>query len=190
MSSRTISRPGQARNGKNQTGASARGFTMIELLVAVLVMGIGVLGVAGLQLVSLQNNRESLARAEAVSLAYDMLDRIRVNPGVGVAGANYDGVDFEDDPPASGNCVTGNCSPAQMVNFDVAAWKCSLGGYHTHTACEGLRSNELLPEATEQPGLADGDGAIDVDGDGVITVSVRWTGFNDQVQTISVVSQG
>lgn len=163
---------------------------MIELLVAVLVMGIGVLGVAGLQLVSLQNNRESLARAEAVSLAYDILDRIRVNPGAGVPGSNYDGVGFEEEPPSSSNCVTGSCSSNQMVNFDVAAWKCSLGGHHAHNACEGLRQDELLPEADEQPGLADGDGAIDVDGDGIITVSVRWTGFNNQVQTISVVSQG
>ena len=57
-----------------------RGFSMMELLVAVLVMGIGVLGVTGLQLVSLQNNQGSLVRAEAVQLAYGMLDRIRVNP--------------------------------------------------------------------------------------------------------------
>ena len=63
---------------------SARGFSMIELLVAVLVMGIGVLGITGLQMVSLQNNRGALVRAEAVQLAYDMLDRIRANPG-----ANY-----------------------------------------------------------------------------------------------------
>ena len=60
---------------------SARGFSMIELLVAVLVMGIGVLGITGLQMVSLQNNRGALVRAEAVQLAYDILDRIRANPG-------------------------------------------------------------------------------------------------------------
>jgi len=56
------------------------GFSMIELLVAVLVMGIGVLGITGLQMVSLQNNRGALLRSEAVMLAYDMLDRIRANP--------------------------------------------------------------------------------------------------------------
>lgn len=167
-----------------------RGFTMIELLVAVLVMGIGVLGVAGLQLVSLQNNRESLARAEAVSLAYDILDRIRLNPGGGVAGADYDGVDFEDDPPVETNCIDANCSEAQMVNFDLASWKCSLGAYHEHDTCTGMRDNELIPDSDVQPGLANGDGSIAVDADGVVTVSVRWTGFDNQLQTITVVSQG
>ena len=49
-----------------------RGFSMIELLVAVLVMGIGVLGVSALQLVSLQNNRSALVQSEAVQYAYDV----------------------------------------------------------------------------------------------------------------------
>ena len=46
---------------------------MVELLVAVLVMGVGVLGVTGLQMVSLQNNRDALLRSEALQLAYDMM---------------------------------------------------------------------------------------------------------------------
>ena len=75
---------------KNRTSLlmrrAARGFSMIELLVAVLVMGIGVLGITGLQMVSLQNNRGALTRADAVQLAYDMLDRMRANPGAAYAG--------------------------------------------------------------------------------------------------------
>ena len=46
------------------------GFSMIELLVAVLVMGIGVLGITGLQMVSLQNNRGALVRPPRLSLPW------------------------------------------------------------------------------------------------------------------------
>ncbi|NOX51847.1 MAG: type IV pilus modification protein PilV [Gammaproteobacteria bacterium] len=69
----------------------AKGFSMLELLVAVLVMGVGVLGVTGLQMVSLQNNQDALLRGDALQQAYDILDRIRVNPGAAVPGIAYDG---------------------------------------------------------------------------------------------------
>ena len=175
---------------KKMNRRTHRGFSMIELLVAVLVMGIGVLGVTGLQLVSLQNNRGSLVRAEAVQLAYGMLDRIRVNPGTGVPGTDYAGVDLEDDPPSANNCVQNTCSVAQMIDYDLALWKCSLGAHHEHSTCTGLRDGELLPAITRQPGLPDGDGAIDIDVNGVLTVTVQWTGFNGQVQMLSIDSQG
>jgi type IV pilus assembly protein PilV len=79
----------------------SRGFSMIELLVAVLVIEVGVLGVTALQMVSLQNNRSALVRSEAVQLAYDMMDRIRGNPRGGVPGQAYGGLDVGDNPPAS-----------------------------------------------------------------------------------------
>ena len=166
------------------------GFSMMELLVAVLVMGIGVLGVTGLQLVSLQNNQEALLRSEAVTLANDIMDRIRVNPGPGVPGAAYAGVGFDDTPPGGADCVNATCTVAQMVAFDLAMWKCSLGSHNTDGACDTLRGNGLLPDQTAQPGLPDGAGAIAIDGAGVISVSVRWTGFNNQQQTITINSQG
>ncbi|MFT7652474.1 MAG: type IV pilus assembly protein PilV [Candidatus Azotimanducaceae bacterium] len=166
------------------------GFSMMELLVAVLVMGVGVLGVTGMQLVSLQNNRDALLRSEAVQLAYDILDRVRVNPGAGVAGTNYDGVNLDDDPPIATDCVANVCTTAQMVAFDVASWKCSLGGFATNATCTDFRTADVLPDVALQPGLPNGDGSIAVDGGGVITVTVRWNGFNNQLQTISIESQG
>lgn len=149
---------------------SQAGFSMIELLVAVLVMGVGVLGITGLQMVSLQNNRSALVRSEAVQLAYDMMDRIRANPG-----ANYDGLGVGDDPPAATNCVAGNCSAAQMVAFDQASWKCVLGNFNTNAVCTGLRAAGVLAPVAAQPGLPSGDGSIAVDGaTGVVSISVTW----------------
>lgn len=168
----------------------SRGFSMIELLVAVLVMGIGVLGVTGLQVVSLQNNRAALMQADATQLAYNMLDRIRANPAGTPRGQAYNGLALDSDPPAGGNCVVNNCSAAQMVNFDQALWKCQLGKFNTHDECLRLRSNALLPADTLQPGLPDGDGAIEVTGAGLIQVRVQWQGLDGNLRTVLVESQG
>lgn len=162
----------------------AHGFSMIELLVAVLVMGVGVLGVTGLQMVSLQNNRDALLRSEALQMAYDVMDRIRVN-GAG----NYDGVAFDDDPVAPTDCFANNCSAAQMAVFDISVWKCSLGAHNELEACDDLRQGTILPVVTDQPGLPDGEGQIAIDGAGVVTVTIRWTGFNGVQETLTVESQ-
>ena len=165
------------------------GFSMIELLVAVLVMGIGVLGISGLQLVSMQNNRAALQRAEAVQLAYDILDRIRANPQNGVVGAPY-AIALGDGPGASTNCNDNACTEAQMVTFDLNVWKCTLGNYNEEGTCDTLRNDGIIPSADEQPGLPQGDGSIALDGNGVITVTVQWTERGNLVRTVAVSSQG
>lgn len=174
-------------------GKRQRGMSMIELLVAVLVMGIGVLGITALQMVSLQNNRAALYRAEAVQLAYDMMDRIRANPaGASVAGEAYDGVDLDDAPAApSVMCNEAVCSQGNMVEYDLAVWKCSLGGYNEEDVCVALRDADVLPDADAQPGLPDGDGSIAVNtATGLITVVVSWQEPNGDARTITIESQG
>ncbi len=137
------------------------GFSMVELLVAVLVMGIGVLGITGLQVLSLQNNRAALLRGEAVHLSYDILDRIRANPTNA-----YHGLDFENPPPASSDCRAVSCSQEELADFDQRTWKCVLGEFREHANCEGF----LLET---QPGLPRGDGAIAINGRQVV-ITVRW----------------
>jgi type IV pilus modification protein PilV len=162
---------------------------MIEVLVAVLVMAIGVLGVAALQMVSLQNNRAALVRTEAVILAYDMMDRIRANPVGNLPGAAYGGLGLDADPPASPNCLTVTCGAAQMVAFDQRSWKCQLGAHHAHERCTSWRPG-VLPPITAQPGLPNGDGAIAVGADGVIQITVQWTDQGGEVQTVVIDSRG
>ena len=161
------------------------GFSMIELLVAVLVMGIGVLGITGLQMVSLQNNRGALVRAEAVQLAYDMMDRIRANPG-----GNYGGVAIGDPAVAPAlNCNAVDCpTEANMTAFDLAVWKCSLGDRAIDRAvCNGLRAANVLPPLAAQPGLPSGDGAIAVAAGGIVTITVQWQEPNQPNPTTVVI---
>lgn len=56
-----------------------RGVTMVEVLIAVLVLTAGLIGLAGLQGVSLHNSYSAYERSQAVSLAYEVLDRIRAS---------------------------------------------------------------------------------------------------------------
>ena len=57
-----------------------KGASLIEVLVAVVILSIGILGIAGIQVVSLQQNRGALLRLEALQLANDIIDRMRANP--------------------------------------------------------------------------------------------------------------
>lgn len=185
----------RARRGRSRPGATrgvmpTRGFSLIELLVAVLVMGIGVLGVTALQMVSLQNNRDALQRAEAVQLAYDMMDRIRANPEGAPAGAAYGGLGIGDGPPAAPDCLANNCSQAQIVAFDQASWKCALGGFNGEAVCQDLRGSGALAPEDAQPGLPNGDGSVVVDAAGTIRVNVQWTETSGQVRNVVIDSQG
>lgn len=65
--------------GPYETGSLQRGFSMIEVLIAVLVLSIGLIGLASLQGVSLQFNNSAYLRSQATNLAYDMADRVRAN---------------------------------------------------------------------------------------------------------------
>lgn len=79
-----------------------RGFTLIEIMVAVIILSIGLLGLAALQTTGLRNNHSAYYRSQATFLAYDIADRMRANRAAAVAGDyNLD----VDATPASGASV-------------------------------------------------------------------------------------
>lgn len=93
-----------------------RGFSLVEVLVALIIMSVGMLGIASLYVQSMQAGRTSLFRHNAVTLAGDVADRIRANPN---AGAAYEGA------AANNNCVAAgtNCSGPQMAEQDILNWE-------------------------------------------------------------------
>jgi len=69
-------------------GTRQRGMTLIEILVAIVVLSIGLLGLAGLQLKGMQVNQGSVYRWQAAMLAEDLADRMRADRASAIAG-NY-----------------------------------------------------------------------------------------------------
>lgn len=95
-----------------------RGFSLLEMLVAMLILSFGLLGIAGLQAASLRNNTNAYMRTQANFLAYDMVDRMRANRTAALAG-DYDIALGAD---ASGSTVAAK---------DLLEWKDQLGGMLT-----------------------------------------------------------
>lgn len=94
------------------------GFTLLEVLVTIVIISVGMLGLAGLQARGLQNNHSSLQRTLAVYQAYDMADRMRANI-VGVNNNNYDNL---SGTPSDPGCITSGCTPAQLTDYDMRIW--------------------------------------------------------------------
>jgi len=90
----------------------ASGFSLLEVLIALLVLSIGLLGLAALQTVSLKANHGAYQRTQATFLAYDIIDRIRTNRNQAIAGA-YD-IDMNASPPAA--------SPSNLSDTDLNDW--------------------------------------------------------------------
>ncbi len=158
----------------------ARGYSLTELLVAVVIVGVGTLGAAGLQLASSQNTRSALERTTATVFAQDMAERLRANPA-----ADYVGVDEDSPPPPFEDCLNARCTPAALASFDIAVWKCTLGRWRDAAACRTARSVGALVPEDRQPGLPRGDGAIVWDVDGAFTVSVVWHGAGPRRVAVS-----
>lgn len=139
-----------------------RGFSLVEALVALVVMSIGMLGIAALYVESLRSGTSALLRSQAVALASDMADRIRANPTAGTGYAK--GVDDNGTVTAACTGSTGTCTVAQMASTDIAQWA------------------QLLDDRQDDPtkgplGLPSGRGTVVVTNatPRVYTITVSWT---------------
>lgn len=90
------------------------GFTLLEVLVTMVVLSLGLLGYAGLQMASLKNSASAYQRSQATILAYDITDRMRANRAQAVAG-NYN---IALGAPGGGAGVAGQ---------DLVDWKALAG---------------------------------------------------------------
>ena len=121
-----------------QTPRRIGGFTLIEVLIALIILSVGMLGIAGLYVHSMQAGRTSMLRHNAVTLAGDIADRIRANP---IAGATY------ALAGANNNCVGLNidCTPAQMASHDVLLWNQQAAATMPNGAVAVVFNNGVFP---------------------------------------------
>lgn len=92
------------------------GFTLLEVLIAILVLSIGLLGLAGLMASSIRNNHSAYQRTQATWLAYDMIDRMRVNRASAIGAT----VDYNI---AIGTAASGSSG---LAGTDVTGWKTTV----------------------------------------------------------------
>lgn len=113
-----------------------RGVTLVEVLTAVVVLSVGLLGVAALTLTSARTNQNAAMRSTATVLVGDLVDRMRANVA-GLRSGAYDTITANSagTAPAVTNCSgSPGCNPSAMATFDAAQWQ--------------ARIVELLPQST------------------------------------------
>lgn len=144
------------------------GFSLVEVMVAVSVFSIGLMGLAGLQLTAMKNNSSAHSRTVATMLALDIADRARANAGVAY---NYDGTGA---PPAvTAACETpAGCTAAQMVDTDIRRWLDSIAAAADLPNARGVICVDSIPDINvANPAIlpnCDGLGAVTV-------VYLDWT---------------
>ena len=124
-----------------------QGSSLIEVLVTVIVLAIGMLGLATMQNTSLKLSYDSYLRSQANFLAYDLIDRIRTNPDA----ERYEITETATLPKK--DCFSGNsCSVSDLRAFDLYYWR--------------EQAEELMPNAKVEVTFDDGQN--------LYSMRIRW----------------
>lgn len=98
------------------------GISLLENLIALVILSIGLLGHANLQNLGLRTNTQAYWRTQASILAIDMADRMRANPA-GIAAGGYNDV---STLPDDADCIKTFCTPLAMAQTDSRVWQQTL----------------------------------------------------------------
>ena len=107
----------------------ATGFTLIEVLVSMVILALGLLGIAALQGISLKNNQDAYLYSQANALAYEMGDRIKANKSGWNPTTTTVSIPSAAQLAAVTNCTVGcnsaiaTCTTTQMAAYDYCYWK-------------------------------------------------------------------
>lgn len=146
------------------------GFTLIEILIAMVILSIGILGVTALQLVSKRNNSDAAQQAEAATLVLEMVERMRTNSSSAALAAYVanEPASIRANPPTPDpDCsALANCVPLDLVTYDFAVWERSLAGVDERL--DGENTGGLLNPVV----CVDGPAGIS----GTYTVTIAWRG--------------
>lgn len=156
--------------------ARQSGLGLIEILVAVLVFAVGLLGLVGAQINAKKHGLEALQRSVATALARDLLERMRSNPQQLQAYVLDNAAPPEAASPAVPDCSRSaiaeaagvRCSPAELAAFDLEEWLQLLAGAATVATSGG----QQRPVA----GLLESRACVAVSS-GRVSVAIAWRGL-------------
>jgi type IV pilus assembly protein PilV len=106
-----------------QSGSRARGFSIVEAMVALVVMSVGMLGIAGLYVSSLKAGRTAILRTQAVNLASDIADRIRANR---IAQNAYDTAVVAPCSVPGGGATLAQTAARNLAATDTCQWRTTI----------------------------------------------------------------
>lgn len=156
----------------------SRGFSLLEVLIALIVFSIGMLGIGGLQLLSKQNNFEAIQRTTAAMLAQDMIERMRANPYALLTYVSNTGattVGGGTMASTATDCVTSACDDRDdLAVYDLKQWEMAIDGV-TETN-DGNNVGGLVQPTGCITGPNDGS-------DGVYIVTLAWQGKTELSDT-------
>jgi len=103
------------------------GFTLIEVLIALVILAVGLLGMATLMTTSLQSNQGAYRRSQASLQAYDLVERMRMNRSQAITTDDYT-LDKASGKPSGQppTCDEAGCNPHQQAQLDMYQWRTAL----------------------------------------------------------------
>lgn len=103
------------------TSNKEKGFTLLEVMIALVIFSIGLLGLAGLMAQSTAFTNSAQYRTQATFLAYDMLDRMRANPSEAANPTLRYNLNF-GNTPGTATCYATTCTLTQLATADKDQW--------------------------------------------------------------------
>ncbi|MCP5019053.1 MAG: type IV pilus modification protein PilV [Ketobacter sp.] len=168
------------KNGRSQQSSQA-GFSLIEVLVALLVFGVGVVGFAALQLKSVDRAEGTYSRSQAMSIAQDLIERAKANVTQPALAVYLNPASWTQELVDPGSCVVTNaaptsanaCSSESMAAYDVYQVRSSLStllvnGKINLSSCDSVYCvrvawNETQLDSCDQAAFDDGERSPDAD---------------------------
>ena len=115
----------------SRANRAQRGFTLIEVMVALIVLVLGVLGAAAMTLTALKDNKQSGLRSQASALAYEVSDLMRMSGPGPMPGSPYEAIYTSSTPAAVASCWTTGCSLSDMAKNNYFEWRQKLNASTT-----------------------------------------------------------
>ena len=150
-----------------------RGVGLIEIMVSVVLIAIGFLAAAQMQIQGMRFSQSAYFQSQAYFLASDMIDRMRSNTG-GVDDGEYDNVSTSASA-INPDCANNACTPAGNAAQDIYDWST-----HLYPLEGGSNFVAALPEAT---------GTVQSIGNGIYAVNLSWSEDvegSSQTQTLTI----